>query len=223
MMFKKVLIVEDHESVSISVQKSLADLGIVHDNRNYVYYCDDAIKRIQKAIAEGMPYELMITDLSFEDDSPQIIHGGIELIKAARKIQPDLKVLVFSIENRMAIAGPLVKELEINAYVPKARHDAKDLKLAIEAILENKKYLSPNLRQTIVQEISYEFTAYDKTIITLLSKGTPQKDIPLHLQKNNIKPAGLSSVEKRLSYIKTTLDFSNNEQLVAHCKDRQII
>ncbi|MES2446831.1 MAG: response regulator [Bacteroidota bacterium] len=222
-MFKKVLIAEDHESVSISVQKTLTELGIVYDNSNYVYYCDDAINRIKKAINDKNPYELLITDLSFEDDTPQLIKSGVELIKAIKLIQPTIKILVFSIENRLEIAKALIKDLDIDAFVPKARHDAKDMKLAIESILKNNKYLSPNLKQTSSVENPHQFSNYDKTIISLLANGMPQKDIPFYLEKNNIKPSGLSSIEKRLSHIKEVQGFTKNEQLIVFCKDGGII
>ena len=223
-MFKKVLIAEDHEIANFSVQKTLADLGITHDLRNYVYYCDDALMRIQKALNENQPYELLITDLSFEDDyTEQKISKGTELIKVAKQLQPDLKVLVFSIENRTSVAQSLIKELNIDAYVPKARRDAQDLKLAIEAVYQNKKYISPNLKRTTAERNDYHFTDFDKTILHLLSQGILQKDIPFHLQQKNIKPSGLSSVEKRLNLIKEVLEFSNNEQLIAYCKDIKVI
>jgi len=222
-MFKKILIAEDHESVSISVQKTLSDINIVHDHSNYVFYCDDALGRIKKALREEKPYELLITDLSFENDRSQEISDGATLIKAVKLIQPDLKILIFSIENRSHVAKALMEDLEIDAFVPKARGDAKDLKIAIETIYKNRKYLSPNLKQVVKEETPFEFSAFDKTIISLLTKGTPQKDIPFYLQKNNIKPSGLSSIEKRLNTIKTVLNISNNEQLIAYCKDRQII
>lgn len=221
-MFEKVLIAEDHESISISVQKSLTDLGIVYDTRDYVYYCDDALSRIRKALAEGHPYELLITDLSFDEDVPQEISTGVELIKAVRAVQPDLKILVFSIENRWSVANDLMKDLGIDAFVPKARHDAKDMKAAIHALAADKKYLSPQLKQSRVEQ-PFEFSFFDKTIIGLLASGTAQKDIPFYLQKNEIKPSGLSSVEKRLNAIKTALNLSNNEQLIALCKDRKLI
>ncbi|RYD80507.1 MAG: response regulator transcription factor [Sphingobacteriales bacterium] len=222
-MFKKVLIAEDHESVSISVQKTLSDLNIIHDHSNYVYYCDDALGRLKKALREGEPYELLITDLSFDNDRPQEINTGVELIKAAKIIQPDLRVLIFSIENRFAIANSLMEDLDIDAFVPKARRDANDLKIAIETIAKNKKYLSPNLKQSITDTAPFELKPFDKTIISLLAGGMPQKDIPIYLQKNNITPSGLSSIEKRLSTIKTILNISNNEQLIAYCKDRSFI
>jgi two-component system capsular synthesis response regulator RcsB len=221
-MFKRVLITEDHESTSISVQKTLADLGI--HTTEYTYYCDDALMHIKKSLDEAQPFDLLITDLSFEEDHrKQKIASGLELITAVRAVLPSLKVLVFSAENKAAIIDSLFKETGINAYVRKARHDAKDLKLAVQAISENKTYLSADLKEIVKQKNAYEFSDFDVTIISLLSSGMLQKDIPVYLQKNNIKPSGLSSVEKRLNLMKEALGFSKNEQLVAYCKDFGII
>ena len=221
-MFKRVLIAEDHESTSISVRKTLGDFGI--SKTEYTYYCDDALMYIVKSQADAQPFDLLITDLSFEEDHrKQNIADGTELISAVKKIQPNIKVLVFSAETNPAVIDSLFKVGGINAYVRKARHDAKDLKKAIESIAQNKIYLSEDLKQSVKQKNTFEFSEYDITIISLLSNGTLQKDIPNYLQQNNIKPAGLSSVEKRLGTIRDRLDFSKNEQLVAYCKDYGII
>lgn len=223
-MFRKVLIVEDHESINISVQKTLEDLGITANPLNNVFYCDDALMRIQKACRENDPYELMITDLSFEDDrTPQKISSGSELIKAVRSIQPDIKVLVFSIENRLNVIRPLVDNLNIDAFVPKARQDAKDLKMAIQHIYSHKRYLSPNLKKPQQDKKGHDFTDYDKVIVRLLLQVEKQRDIPNHLEKMGIKPRGLSSVEKRLKQIKENLGLISNEQLILYCKETFII
>lgn len=222
-MFKKVLIAEDHETINYSIQKTLEELEIPHDSRNYVYYCDDAIKRIKKALAEDKPYELLITDLSFEDDVPgQQITTGQALIAAAREIQPNLKILIFSIENRASVAQSLFKELNIDAFVPKARRDAQDLKLAVQTVYNGSKHLSANLKKDL-EEKHHKFTEFDTEMVFLLSQGVLQKDVPIYLKQKNIKPNGLSSVEKRLSSIKTKLNIFNNEQLIAYCKDKKII
>jgi len=222
MMFKRVLIAEDHESISISVRKTLEDFGVTRTE--YTYYCDDALMHIKKNIHDDQPFDLLITDLSFDEDHRvQAIKDGTTLINAVRQIQPNLKILVFSAETKPAIIDSLFKHTDINAYVCKARHDAKELKQAIETIAQNKIYISSDLRQSLRQKNTYEFTAFDITIISLLSQGTLQKDIPAYLQQNNIKPSGLSSVEKRLNLMKEVLAFSKNEQLVAYCKDFGII
>lgn len=221
-MFKRVLIAEDHESASVSVRRTLEDLGI--NDVEYAYYCDDAYLRAKKSADNHESFDLLITDLSFEEDHrKQEILGGLELITALKKIQPNIKVLVFSADKNTTIIDSLFKELGINAYVRKARHDVKELKLALEAISKNKIYISEELKTAVKQKNVYEFSSFDVTIISLLSKGTLQKDIPFHLDKNKIKPSGLSSVEKRLNLMKEVLGFSKNEQLVAHCKDFGII
>ncbi|KLT64789.1 response regulator transcription factor [Pedobacter sp. BMA] len=223
-MLQKVLIAEDYESSNISVQKALEDLGISHDIKNQVYYCDDALARIKKAMSEGNPYDLLITDLSFDDDhTKQIITTGNALIKAAKDVQPDLKILVFSVENRLSVAQHLFKECDIDAYVPKGRRDSQDLKLAIETISKGGRYLSGNLKKEEKAEIDYDFSVVELAIISQLAQGTSQKDIPHYLQANSITPFGLSSVEKKLGSMKAIFGFTKNEQLIAYCKDKNII
>jgi len=221
-MFKKVLIAEDHEIANISVQKTLGELGIAE--AKYVYYCDDALAWINKALSSGQPYDLLITDLVFEDDHyQQRLSDGAELIRAAKREQPSLKVIVFSAENRPAIIDKLFETLSIDGYVRKARRDAQHLRDAINAVHEDRKYLAPDLKQLIREKNSHEFSPFDVTIISLLSQGVLQKDIPIYLKQKNIKPSGLSSVEKRLNRMKEVFEFSKNEQLIAYCKDIGII
>lgn len=221
-MFKKILIAEDHESSSISVQKTLEDLNIT--NTDYVYYCDDAFAKVQKSIRENDPYDLLITDLSFEEDHhEQKIKDGKELIKAVRELQPSLKAIVFSAEHKSGVIDSLFKEYEINGFVRKARNDSKDLKKAIASVYENKNYLSLDMKQEVKKLNSYEFTDYDIILVSLLSQGVLQKNIPVYLQNNNIKPNSLSSVEKKLNNLKEELQISSNEQLIAFCKDLGLI
>lgn len=221
-MFKKVLIAEDHEHVNISVRKTLEDLGTIQ--KEFRNYCDDALALLQVAIRQEQPFDLLITDLSFEEDSNiQQISGGKELIKAVRQLQPGLKIIVFSLENNINMVDELFDDHGIDAYVRKARHDAEDLRKAIDAVSSNKKYRSASLMRNKRVENSYDFKAFDIEIIKLLCSGMPQKNIPCYLQENNIKPSGLSSIEKRLNAIKTALNISSNEQLIAYCKDKKII
>lgn len=221
-MIKKVLIAEDHESTNISVQKTLEELKIT--DTDYVYYCDDALTKIQIAKQKNQPYDLLITDLYFEEDHRvQQIPGGAELIAAARLAQPDLKVLVFSAEGKPMVIDALVNNQEIDGYVRKARNDARELKQAIEAIGRHQRYFPWLLVQLIKQKNVHEFTEFDIAIISLLAKGVRQKDIPAQLQQKQIHPSSLSSVEKRLNHIKEALNFFNNEQLVAYCKDMGVV
>lgn len=221
-MFKKVLIAEDHEVANISVQRTLNDLGI--EDAKYVYYCDDALAWVSKALQVNEPYDLLITDLSFEEDHyKQKITSGIELIQAVKVIQPTIKVLVFSGENRPAIIDKLFNKYGIEAYVRKARRDAQHLKEALMTISQGLTYTSPDIKQSLKEQNSYEFSAVDIQIVKYLADGIKQKEIPTYLKQKNIKPSGLSSVEKRLNTMREVLSFTKNEQLVAYCKDKGFI
>jgi two-component system capsular synthesis response regulator RcsB len=221
-MFKNVLIAEDHESASISLRKTLDEVGVTRTD--YVYYCDLALTRIQIGLRDGRPFDLLITDLSFdEDQNQQELKGGEALIAAAKQMQPDLKILVFSAEGKAAVIDTLFNQLGIDGYVRKSRQDAQELKQAMESLWKNRTHFPAQLRRAVKQKNAHDFTDFDITIISLLSQGMLQKDIPAYLQENGIRPSGLSSLEKRLSLIKEVLEFTKNEQLVAYCKDFGII
>ena len=221
-MINKVLIAEDHESANISVQKTLEDLKIAHTD--YEYYCDDALIKIQKAKQTEDSYDLLITDLYFEKDHrEQNLSNGTALIEAARNVQPELKILVFSAESKPAIIDDLFHKLQIDGYVRKARGDAKELKTAINCIDSNQRYLPRTFVQQSKQKNAHEFSEFDITILSLMIEGKRQQEISDHLKKNNMQPAGLSSIEKRLNLIKEALSFSTNEQLIAYCVKMGIV
>jgi two-component system capsular synthesis response regulator RcsB len=221
-MFNKVLIAEDQQSANISVRKTLEELGIAYFK--YVYYCDDALLYIKNALSENEPFELLITDLVFEpDERPQKLASGEALITAARQVQPDLRILVFSTEQRVSVIEALKNGQGINGYVRKARRDAEELQLAIASIYKNKMHFPVNLREAVQQKNAHDFSKFDVIIIRLLAQGMLQKDIPAYLVERQIKPSGLSSLEKRLNLIREAYEFSNNEQLIAFCKDIGII
>jgi hypothetical protein len=54
-----------------------------------------------KALKDNDPYDLLISDLSFKIDHRQNrLTCGDELIEAVKKIQPHIKTIVFSIEDK---------------------------------------------------------------------------------------------------------------------------
>ena len=190
-MFQKIIAAEDFESASISVQKALSDLKI--PETQYFNYCDDALDFIKKSLAENKPIELLITDLSFEEDyREQKLKSGKDLIIEARKLAPHLKILVFSTEKRPQILKELFDDLKINGFVSKGRMDVQNLKKAINTIYKNEKYLSQenliNLRKTD----TIELTTLEFTVLELLS--IEKKEANNKSNPNSIK---LTASEKK--------------------------
>ncbi|UEG51460.1 response regulator [Mucilaginibacter daejeonensis] len=221
-MFKRVLIAEDHQMTSISLRKIIKDFS--ETDADYVYDCDDAYARIQIGLRNENPYDLLVTDLSFVDEgNSSTIKDGRELIQKTRALQPVIKVLIFSGEHKPEMIRPLFNELQINGYVCKGRQDSQELTDALKKVEEGRIYMPSQLSGSLKKGPVYQFTAYDLILITLLSKGVRQKEIPTYLEGMSVRPSSLSSVEKKLNVMREALGFTNNEQLVACCKDAGLL
>lgn len=222
MMFDKVLIAEDHQSTGSSVRQLLASLGV--STCEYAYFCDEAMTRIRNEAASGHPYELLITDLSFAPgERRQELTDGAALIAAARRFQPALKVLVFSIENKGMVVKRLFDDLKINGYVAKGPQDEHELRSALTTIAANGRHVPAWLRQAVSAVNAHDFTDLDLLIIGLIAQGKSQKQISELLANQEGMPSSESTVEKNLKTIRDAFGFRNNVQLALFCRDNGLI
>ena len=223
-MFKKVLIAEDLDSISQSIVQTLENLAV--SNIQQVKYCDDAMLRIKKALAENEPFDLLITDLSFKQDHrDNNLVNGEELITAVKKLQPNIKTIVFSIEDKSFKINTLFNNLEIDAYVIKGRNSINELEKAIDSVYNNEiRILLPNTAaNTSTEKSIIEIEAYDISLLKLLSKGLIITEIAAEFKNSGIVPNGTSSIEKRLNKLKTYFKANNNVHLIAIAKDMGLI
>lgn len=218
-MFKKVLVAEDLDSISIAVIQVLEDLKvpIIH----HVKYCDDGLLRIKKALLDNDPYDLLITDLSFKTDHRKVnLNSGEDLVEAANEFQPKLKKIVFSIEDKSYRIKSLFADLGINAYVSKGRNSINELRKAIEGTYRNEeKILSSDLSFTFNDKALIEIESYDISILKLLAQGYILENISNEFKASSITPNGTSSIEKRINKLKIYFKANNNVHLIAIAKD----
>ncbi|CAH0129393.1 response regulator [Chryseobacterium sp. Bi04] len=220
-MFKKILIAEDHEVRNLGVVNTLTELQI--QNFDFVNYCDDALQKIKTAATNNIPYDLLITDLSFDKDHiEQTINSGQRLIEEVKKIQPGLKIIAFSIEKKPKIIDDLFKIQNINGFVSKGRNDGKDLRNTIKKVFSGETVIPQEILNSI-RNTSFGFTEYDVTLIELLSKGWKQSEIEIYFKENKITPDSRSAIEKRLNDLRFELGAKNNIELIVICKDIGII
>lgn len=223
-MFKKVLIVEDLDSIIETIKQTLEKLSIT--NIHYVKYCDDALLKIKKAQLEKEPFELLISDLSFKEDHRENkLKNGEELIKAVKNIQPKIKTIVFSIEDKSFKINSLFDNLEINAYVIKGRNSIQELKNAIQEIYNNKtRILLPQTAiNTTGKNAIIEIESYDIELLKLLSNGFMINEIANQFKNSEIQPNSNSSIEKRINKLKIYFKANNNVHLIAITKDLGLI
>lgn len=222
-MFKKVLIAEDLDTISIAVIQALEMLSIVEIH--HAKYCDDAYLKIKKAIFDSVPFDLLISDLSFKTDHRENkFNSGEELIEAIKKLQPSLKTIVFSIEDKSFRIKSLYNDLGINAYVSKGRNSIPELQETIQRIYDtDEKIVSTDLSYILRDKAIFEIEAYDISLLKLLSKGHILEEIAKVFKDSGISPNGSSSIEKRINKLKVYFKASNNVHLIAITKDLGLV
>ncbi|MCF8274266.1 MAG: response regulator [Flavobacteriaceae bacterium] len=221
-MFTKVLIAEDMQDINKGIHAALCERGVPEIHQ--VQYCDDALLKIKKAQADGAPFELLITDLSFKTDwREQNIQSGEDLISVVRKEFPDLKVIAYSINDRIQKVRSLISNYDINGYVCKSRRGLLELAKSISSVYNNERYLSPEVSQALSAKSIMEIDDYDILLLTQLSKGLSQEEISHYMKQNQKTPSSLSSIEKRLNKLRIDFKAKNAIHLIATVKDLGLI
>ncbi|MGZ9735706.1 response regulator [Flavobacterium sp. GNP002] len=222
-MFHKVLIAEDLDSISIAVVKALEEVSILEIH--HAKYCDDAFLKIKKALHDNQPYDLLISDLSFKPDHRENkLNSGEELIEAVKKVQPNIKTIVFSIEDKSFRIKSLFNNLGINAYVSKGRDSIPELKKSIQHIYNNEEIKpSAEISHALRDKSLFEIESYDISLLKSLSKGLTLEDISSEFKDSGIIPNGSSSLEKRINKLKIYFKASNNVHLIAITKDLGLV
>ncbi|MEN9907590.1 MAG: hypothetical protein RLZZ540_731 [Bacteroidota bacterium] len=222
-MFTKVLIADDIDFNDLGAAQILNDLQV--KEVQYAKYCDEALLKIKKSHLDQAPFELLISDLSFKvDHQVNQLNSGEELIQAVKKLYPDIKIIVFSIEDRPHKIKYLFDELGINGYVIKGRNTIYDLKVAVQKAFANETdNISPELLYLMQDKTTSEINPYDILLIKYLSLGISQENMETVFKKEGISPNSKSSIEKHLNKLKIYFKANNSIHLVAIAKDLGII
>jgi len=222
-MYKKALVVEDLDTIGYGITVMLQhELGI--DEVVLSQYCDNAYLKFMRAEKDQEPFELLITDLSFnKDHNPNKLSSGKQLIKKIRSLGHTIPIIVCSVEDKPTAIKKLLNSDSISGYVLKGRDGLKNLKHAIETVYNGKPYLSPILANSIKRKEVFEVADYDIKLLTHLSEGLTQEEIAKHFHNRGVIPSSLSSIEKRLNRLKDEFRAKNIIQLVANAKDLGLI
>lgn len=220
-MFKRILVAEDSDGFNIAVQDALGQLSL---SATHSRYCDDALLKAKKAIQDGTPYDLLITDLSFMPDHRETrLSSGEDLIEAVRKLQPKLQVIVFSIEDRSLRIQSLFKKQDIAAYVFKGRQSIPQLVHAIKEVSGGKSYISPEVSAKLHDKSLDEIDDYDVMLLRQLATGNKTIDIATYFKTINLEPYSVSAIEKRINKLKVSFGAQNGVHLVSLAKDLKVI
>jgi len=222
-MIKNILIAEDIDSINtgiISILKDNFSFNIDHANT-----CDNAFLKVKKAIQDKTPYDLLISDLSFKYNGvlELKLKNGEELVNAVKAIQPSLKTIVYTIEDKPSLIKRLKDTSEVNGIVLKGSLSLNELIKAIQHIDQGSNYFTPEVLQLIKNDTTTTIENYDIILLEHLAQGLSQEEISSSLKNNNISPTSISAIEKRINRLKMILKAKNNLQMIAIAKDMCLI
>jgi len=127
----RVLIVDDYEPWLRFIRLTL----LAYENLQVIGEASDGLEAIEKA--QQLQPDLILLDIGL----PKL--NGIEAARSIREISPSSKILFVS-ENRASDLAEEALRVGGNGYVVKSGA-ARELPLAIAAVLEGKRFLSPIL------------------------------------------------------------------------------
>ncbi len=222
-MFKKVIIAEDIDAMNLGIQQVLKDLNIV--DFQHSKFCDDAFLKIRAAIHQNEPYDLLISDLSFKTDHREVkIASGDELVQKVRELQPNIKIIAYSVEDKSFRIKSLFENAEIDGFVLKSLNSIEELKKAIHLIsTSDQKFISPEVASALQEKNNFEIDDVDIKILKYLSDGISQDEIVEIFKNSEVKANSKSAMEKRLSKLKDFFKANNTIHLVSITKDMGII
>lgn len=221
-MVQKVIIVEDIDSISQSVNQVLESFGV--SDITVVKYCDDAWTKIKAAAGRGVPYDLVITDLSFEKDYRDVaLKGGEALVEAIHLTYPELKTIVYTIEDKPYRVKKIVETLGVMGYVVKGRRSIEKLKQAIQAVAAQVPYIDPELPHVQQESGFVSLDSYEIALLSQLATGLNQEEIGEYFHQQGIKPHSKSAIEKRIARLRDAFNARNLVHLISIAKDRGIL
>ena len=207
-MSLKVLLVEDHkilrECICTVICKKFPHIKVVGDTNN----AQSAIE-----LAEKYCPQIVIMDISLP---------GMNGIEATRKIvskHPQTKVIILSMHKEKEF---LLKALEAGAsgYLLKTC-DLNEMTHAIDSVINNKRYLSPEISDEIIESITDKLpdtanvfrcvlTLKEKEIVILYSEGKTTKEIALQLKIST------KTVDTHRMHIMNKLNFNTMAELTKY-------
>ncbi len=163
-----ILLVDDHKIVLEGTKGLLSQLDL--------YNVKAVAATGKQALAQltAHDFDILVTDYQLPDLT------GLELVKAAKAAQPEIKVIVLSMHDDPAIVKELLAE-GVNGYVLK-NDTADQLLRALDKVTDGKRFLSDEMSDLLIRQVSQPqqkstLTPREKEIVKLIVKEYSSKEI----------------------------------------------
>ncbi|WP_199757279.1 response regulator transcription factor [Formosa maritima] len=188
----------------------------------FVYYKNKKDENLKQLDTLNAIYNLRQIAL-IQNKLGMLYDSETSAIEALNQEFPELKIIVYSIEDRIQRVRRLINEHGVKGYVCKGRRGLIELSEAVNAVFDNNLYLSDQVNQALHKKSNLEIDDFDVLLLKHLSNGLSQDQISLLFKEQNISPNSLSTIEKRLNKLRIQFKANNAIHLVAIVKDLGLI
>jgi len=200
----RVLLADDHTLVRAGVRK------ILEAHAGFAVVGEVADGRAAIAALKAQPVDVLVLDLSMPGGD------GFEVLRRAKGVQPELKVLVLTMHASAEYVARAVRE-GADGYLLKDSA-VQDLVAAIEAVMAGREYYSPPVQRELSEMVrgagakrrTEPITDREREVLKLVAEGLSTKEIASRLdistrtvethRANLMRKLGLHSVARLTQY-----------------------
>jgi two-component system, NarL family, nitrate/nitrite response regulator NarL len=164
----QILLVDDHKILLEGTQRLLSTLN------DYKVSAIASCGNQAIGLLKTQNFDILITDYEMHDLS------GLDIIRVARSINPDIKVIVLSMHDDPSVIKELLRE-NIDSYILK-NDTYSSLQQALDKVITGKKFFSDEISEILVQQINCpleksELSPRETEIIKLIARDFSTKQI----------------------------------------------
>lgn len=220
----RILVVDDHQLMIDGIVMALN--AFPNYKLSSCNHCDAAFQKLREAHLTENTFDILFTDLSFENN-PQgsRLDGGESLIKAVREAEIPVKIGVISGHTETNRVFHVIKNLEPDAYILKSSCNSQDLDFAIKKMLSGAKFYTHEIHEKIMNRniIQIQMDEAAIQILKELPKQAKISNLEGRIKKSDGKYMKLRAIENKLANLRIDLDANNNTDLVLKAKELGII
>jgi two-component system, NarL family, invasion response regulator UvrY len=135
----KILIADDHSAIRLGMKVMVQNIFPT----SRIDAATDTAATIEKMKADS--YDLLLLDINMPDSDP------VSVMQWIASCKPATKVLIFSM-NPEELYGKRFLQLGARGYLPKSAPE-EEIARALQLVMNNKKYVSPELADLLSEEI----------------------------------------------------------------------
>lgn len=219
----RIAVVDDHELMLKGICSSLGEFS--NYETECFSTCDDVFAAI-KEYAETNPFQILFTDLSFDNQTEYTkIDGGESLIKKIKKESIPIKIGVITGHTETNRVFNVINNLKPNAYLLKGSCSASELHFTVQQLMKGEFFYTHEIHQKILKRNIVQIQM-DEVAIQIL-KELPKQAKIINLEGRIKKMDGtdmkIRAIENKLANLRIDLNAKNNTDLVLKAKELGII